>query len=517
MINIEYVDKLTPIFTKRKRIKLIVGSRGSTKSTAVGDYVLANVSNGELWCCAREHQNSIKESVHRSLLDEIDRLGFDGFEEKDGGLHHESGGRTFYKGLALNVTSLKSMLSGVDGLWIEEGEDLSDKTLKILSACVRLNAKDTEKLLSGRKVNSVEELDEILANSDIKLPEIIITMNRGSSTDPIVNHYLGRAEPELARCGYYEDDLLMVVEVNWNDIPRSWFIASGLEKERLDDLENRSEAFYNHKWGNGYNDSVENSIIDTKWFDAAIDAHKLERLKEAFKPHGAVICAHDPFNGGNDAGGFATRHGSIITCVKEKKDCDIDECFDWATAQAKIHGADMFVYDADGMGAGLKRQSALAFDGTRTNTKEFRGGLSGSAMDNADDYYLGDLVERKERKTYAETFKNNRARYYYELAQRFKNTYNCVIKGQYVDPDLMISLDSDGIENMQQLRSELCRIPEKLNNATGLFQLMSKQDMIKLGIKSPNLADSVMMTMISPVVKAKKKRKKLNYKNLGLV
>ena len=80
-VNIEYVDKLHPIFTKPKRIKIVVGGRGSTKSTGIADYVAAQMTNGQLWCCAREHQNSIEESVHRTILDEIERLGMTGFEE----------------------------------------------------------------------------------------------------------------------------------------------------------------------------------------------------------------------------------------------------------------------------------------------------------------------------------------------------------------------------------------------------------------------------------------------------
>ena len=74
MIKIEYVKTLYPIVTKPKRIKIIVGGRGSTKSTGIADYVSAKLTAGELWCCARENQNSIEESVHRTILDEINRL-----------------------------------------------------------------------------------------------------------------------------------------------------------------------------------------------------------------------------------------------------------------------------------------------------------------------------------------------------------------------------------------------------------------------------------------------------------
>ena len=72
-IDIKYVQNLHPIFTKPKRIKIIVGGRGSTKSTGIADLVAAKISNGELICCERENQNSIDESVHRTILDEISR------------------------------------------------------------------------------------------------------------------------------------------------------------------------------------------------------------------------------------------------------------------------------------------------------------------------------------------------------------------------------------------------------------------------------------------------------------
>ena len=198
IVNIEYVKNLTPIFTIPKRIKIIVGGRGSTKSTGVADYISSQMASGQLWCCAREHQNSIEESVHRTILDEIDRLGFQGFDDTKTSITHVSGGRSFYRGLSRNITSLKSTLTGVDGLWIEEGEDLSDNTLRVLTASVRLNATDTQKKIAGE---------------DTKMPEIIITMNRGSRKGAVAKKWLERAESQLEKTGYYEDGLLMVVEI----------------------------------------------------------------------------------------------------------------------------------------------------------------------------------------------------------------------------------------------------------------------------------------------------------------
>ena len=110
----------------------------------------------------------------------------------------------------------------------------------------------------------------------------------------------------------------------------------------------------------------------------------------------------------------------------------------------------------------------------------FRGSLSGSAQDSADKIYMPEDGDSDTKvKTYAETFLNNRSQYYMELARRCYNTYLCVVKGAYIAPDDMISFDSEGVESMEALRSQLCRIPEK-PNSRGLQQIMSKQEMKKL-------------------------------------
>ncbi len=500
-IDIYYVDKLEPIFTRPKRVKIIVGGRGSTKSTGVADYVDAKVSTGELWCCAREHQNSIEESVHRTLLNEAARLGLPGFDDTKTGITHASGGRVFYRGLARNITSLKSTLSGIDGLWIEEGEDISDNTLRILTASVRLNATDTQRRLAGE---------------DVKMPEIIITMNRGARTGAVARKWLERAEKELSRCGFYEDDLLMVVEMNYTDMPKEWFLESGLEEERLDDLEKMPRAWYDHKWLGHYMEYVEGSIILPEWFDACVDAHKIEKLVNIFTPHGAVISAHDPSDEGNDDKGYACRHGSIIKYVKAKSTGEIDEGCDWATGLAITHGASWFVWDGDGMGAGLKRQVSIAFAGTPIKYHMFRGSLSGKGQDHADKIYqpqYGD--EHTKPKNYAETFKNNRSQYYTMLATRCYNTYRCVVKGEYIDPDEMISFDSEGIDDLIALRSQVCRIPRK-DNANGLIQIMNKKDMKLLEIESPNETDSIVMSLFIPPL-PKQKLEPLNYPKMSII
>ena len=100
-------------------------------------------------------------------------------------------------------------------------------------------------------------------------------------------------------------------------------------------------------------------------------------------------------------------------------------------------------------------------------------------------------------KNYEDTFRNKRAQYYMRLRDRFYKTYRAVTKGEYQDPDEMISISS-GIENMDQFRSECCRIPRKYN-PNGYFQIMTKREMkVQHKIESPNLPDPAMMSMEIP-------------------
>jgi len=335
--------------------------------------------------------------------------------------------------------------------------------------------------------------------------ECWFSANPQSSADPFSQRFIVPYLKELEKHGYYEDDLHLIIVVNWRDNP--WWNTEQ-ETLRLWDYANLSRAKYDWIWEGKFNDEVEDSIIKAEWFDACIDAHKQDKLKEVFKPLGAKIAAHDPSDTGKDNKGYAMRHGSVVQYILEKNSGEIDVGCDWATNLAKEHGADWFIWDGDGMGAGLKRQVSNNLDSTKTKYQMFKGSLSGKGQDNAERLYQKEYGDKTNQLTNAEVFKNNRAQYYIALADRCYNTYRCVVKGEYVDPDEMISFDSDGIESIPALRSELCRIPRK-NNSNGLQQIMNKQEMKSQGIDSPGMADSIMMAMFTPPVK--KKRKALNY------
>jgi len=471
-VDLRIPEGIAWLLSKPKRIKIAVGGRGSGKSIGVGDIMLMLADHGERICCTREFQNSIDDSVHESLKQEIDRLNVEGFETTNNNICSSSGGEIFYKGLARNITSLKS-IAGINRLWIEEGESVSERSLKVLTPSVRSSVKDN-------------------LSDDALPPEIWITMNRNSREDAIAKKYLSRAEKELEKTGRYEDDLIMVVQVNYTENP--WFPPE-LEQERLDDKENLSEDEYDHIWGGQYNETVENAIIKKAWFDAAIDAH----IKLGINPAGAVVATHDPADEGGDAKGYACRKGILYTDVDEITAKDGNEACDIATARAIQANADLFVWDGDGMGALLRRQISDSFTGIKCDLRMYRG--SNEVEDKKTRYDgLGSLGSKDKPKTNGDTFFNKRAQYYMRLAQRFYNTYRAVEKKEYVNPDDLISISSE-IKLIDKLRSEVCRIPRKANG-TGKIQLMTKKEMKdKHDIDSPNMADCLAMGEELPSIK----------------
>jgi len=466
-IDLQITDKLAWLLSKPKRIKIAVGGRGSQKSTGVGDIMIMFADKGERICCSREYQNSIDDSVHENLKQEIDRLGVEGFTCLNNEIRSQSTGEIFYKGLARNITSLKS-LAGVQRLWIEEGESVSHKSLKVLTPSIRSSA-----------ASNLEGEDS---------PEIWITMNRGNSSGAIAQKYLKRAEASLKKIGYYEDNLIMVVQVNWRDNP--WFPPE-LEQERLDDFENNSRAEYDSIWENEYDDTVSGAIIPPEWFDAAIDAH----IVKGFEPTGIELVSHDPSDLGPDSKGLVHRHGSVVLNVLEKDDGDVNEGCDWATDYAINNQVDAFIWDGDGLGVTLRRQISEALTGKKIEPHMFRGS---EGADNPNVLYMPADKGKKDikGKTNKDTFTNKRAQYYWALRDRFYNTYLSVVKNQYINPDDMISLSSS-IECLDKLRTEVCKIPRK-PSGNGKIQILSKIEMKKLEIPSPNLADSLMMSLDAP-------------------
>ena len=95
------------------------GGRASGKSTQVGGCVLlSGMVKRERGLCAREIQNSIAESVHQLLRDQIEKYNLTSWEvQKEIIRNKQTGSEIYFKGLHNNSQSIKSF-EGVDWCWV---------------------------------------------------------------------------------------------------------------------------------------------------------------------------------------------------------------------------------------------------------------------------------------------------------------------------------------------------------------------------------------------------------------
>lgn len=463
-MQIPVPEKLAPFASTPKRFKVMIGGRGGAKSETVAALHAGMVhQTGCRDVCCREFQTSIKQSVHSLMSRKIQEIGLPGFDIMDQEIRHANGGQIIYQGLSRDPQAIKSV-DDAELAWVEEAQSLSKESLKELTPSIR-----------GKEA------------------EIWFTANLGNSKDPFSQRFIKPFEKQLRRDRWYEDDLHMIAWINYDQNP--WFPPE-LEAERMHDKGVLTPAEYEHKWLGDFNDTIENAIIAPAWFDACVDAH----LKLNIDVRGVEVISHDPSDTGYDNKGLAYRHGILIKDVMEEERGDINEGADWAIDYAESIKPDVFVWDCDGMGIGLRRQFSQAFAGKHTRLELFHGAAS---VDNPEALYEQDdpNTTHATSKTNRETFRNRRAQYYWHLRDRCWKTYRAVAKKEMRDPTELISFSST-IKDMDVLRDEICHVPKK-DNGAGLLQIATKREMAVLGIDSPNMADAVMMSMIVPNVQRK--------------
>ena len=119
------------------RYKVYWGGRGGAKSTAVADAIIAKGDSSPIRVlCAREKQNSIRESVHTLLAGRIEAGGYDNYEVLNSEIRHKNGTRIFFMGLWNNIDSIKSV-EGIDIIWIEEASTVSEDSWRKVIPTIR--------------------------------------------------------------------------------------------------------------------------------------------------------------------------------------------------------------------------------------------------------------------------------------------------------------------------------------------------------------------------------------------
>lgn len=215
--NHGFPEKLAPLFTFGKwRVKVLYGGRGGAKSWGVARaLLLIGTMRPVRVLCAREVQDSIKQSVHQLLKDQIQRspnepsepgLGLTGhYDVLNDEIRGRNGTLFLFKGLSAETADSIKSFEGVDICWVEEGHSITKESWEKLTPTIRR------------------------ANS-----EIWITLNPALDTDETWVRYCEYASPDVLR-----------IEINWRDNP--WFPAV-LEKERVSDQIRLPKRDYDNKW-----------------------------------------------------------------------------------------------------------------------------------------------------------------------------------------------------------------------------------------------------------------------------
>lgn len=471
MPHLKVNSKLARFVTTHKPLKVAYGGRNSGKSVGFGDIMAMEMATrGYDILCLREFQDSVADSVHRVIRGSVEtRLGLTDRERGQWGLFEDKvvspiGARTRYMGAARNPDSIQSAENYMRS-WFEEAHRASQRSLdKLIPTILRRPG-----------------------------AECWFSANPQSVADPFSQRFIEPFRHKLDIDGIYEDDIHLIVKINWRDNP--WYDETA-DKIRLWDYENLPRAKYNWIWEGAYNDHVDGGLIQQEWFEACIDAH----LKLGFEPKGAEVVAHDPSGHGSDNKSLVHRHGCVILEAMEKTDGDEHEGMDWALNYAIANRVDLFVWDEDGLGGPLRKNVKDKLSGRKIDYIGYSGG--GEVEDKDAPYEPKEGRNPGDNpKTNGDMFYNRRIQQYHRLAVRIYRTYEAVIKGKYHNPDDLISFSSR-CQSLSQLQSELCRLPLK-DNGAGKLQLKTKEEMRKEGIPSPNLGDACKMALINPSARKK--------------
>lgn len=137
--RIQFPEKLKPLFSPA-RYKILYGGRGGAKSWGIARALLvlgAQEGKPIRVLCAREFQNSITDSVHKLLKDQIYAMGLEDFYDIQQTRIVGTNGTEFsFVGLRHNVSSIKSY-EGVDICWVEEAVNVSKASWDVLIPTIR--------------------------------------------------------------------------------------------------------------------------------------------------------------------------------------------------------------------------------------------------------------------------------------------------------------------------------------------------------------------------------------------
>lgn len=242
----EFPEKLECLFTPA-RYKVLWGGRGGAKSWGIARALLIQGAHKCLRIlCARELQNSIKDSVHKLLSDQIADLGMSGFYEiTQNAVRGKNGTEFAFAGLRSNVAQIKSF-EGVDICWVEEAQTVSKSSWNVLIPTIRKNGS-----------------------------EIWISFNPELEEDETYQRFVVHPPTNS-----------IVVKINWIDNP--WF-PEVLQQEK-DDLKIKDHEAYLNVWEGLCRKSIDGAIFANELAKAELENRLTSVPYDAAKP---VHCVWD--------------------------------------------------------------------------------------------------------------------------------------------------------------------------------------------------------------------------------
>lgn len=240
MSSVDFPEKLECLF-RPSRYKILYGGRGSGKSWGIARALLILGAQKRLRIlCAREFQNSITDSVHKLLSDQIEDMGLSGiYEIQKTTILGKNGTEFIFSGLRHNVDSLKSK-EGIDIVWVEEAHMVSGYSWDKLIPTIR-------------QENS----------------EIWVSFNPELETDETYQRFV--VNPPVAA---------IVQKVNWRDNP--WF-PDVLHQEK-DDLRVKNPDAYLNVWEGHCRQTLDGAIYAREMRDAQESGRICRVPYDATKP-----------------------------------------------------------------------------------------------------------------------------------------------------------------------------------------------------------------------------------------
>lgn len=207
-IKIEVPSEYRELYNPAWRTLVYYGGRYSLKSYTVAQSMLIRGRvEKKRFLCTREIQNTIKDSVHKLLSDQINLYEFNDYVVTNDSIKNEVTGTEFiFRGLKHNVNEIKS-LEGIDEAWVEEAQSITHASLDILVPTIRKSQS-----------------------------RLVFTFNRITELDPVYVRYVINRPPNT-----------YVREVNY-DVAEKHGLMTDVIRQEIEHDKATDIDLYNHKW-----------------------------------------------------------------------------------------------------------------------------------------------------------------------------------------------------------------------------------------------------------------------------